>query len=199
MGRHLIDGLHHLFNMMFFVLIALAGATVASPANNRNNNQTLDGNTALMCTAGTSIGERLTTAFTECSPGLMRKEVKRIQFSRSDDQCYSYEEIMAWVEEEYADDACVMQSIGWMNSSYETNDDLVLSDLASLDPVVTAPLYASHADCVSAVMDYVEDHECASTYTDEEASSLMDTAEHIAHYECFLQLFELGCLAFLSG
>ena len=24
------------------------------------------------CTAGTSIGERLTTAFTECSPGLMR-------------------------------------------------------------------------------------------------------------------------------
>ena len=28
------------------------------------------------------------------------------------------------------DDACVMQSIGWMNSSYETNDDLVLSDLA---------------------------------------------------------------------
>merc|ERR1712048_277688 len=88
--------------------------------SNRNNNQTLDGNTALMCTAGTSIGERLTTAFTECSPGLMRKEVKRIQFSRSDDQCYSYEEIMAWVEEEYADDACVMQSIGWMNSSYET-------------------------------------------------------------------------------
>merc|ERR1711963_829170 len=113
----------NLFNMMFFLLIALAGAIVASPMSNRNNNQTLDGNTALMCTAG-----------------LMRKKVKRIQFSRSDDQCYSYEEIMAWVEEEYADDACVMQSIGWMNSSYETNDDLVLSDLASLDPVVTAPL-----------------------------------------------------------
>ena len=73
------------------------------------------------CTAGTSVGERLTTAFTECSPGLMRwgslisisisvfcvlpffmnfhisllclafrKQVKRIQFSRSDDQCYRY-------------------------------------------------------------------------------------------------------------
>ena len=32
---------------------------------------------------------------------------------------------------------------------------------------------------------------CASTYTEEEASSLLDTADHIAHYECFLQLFEL--------
>merc|ERR1712004_787140 len=131
MGHLIVRLTHHLFNMTFFLLVALAGATVASPVSNRNNNQTLDGNTALMCTAGTSIGERLTTAFTECSPGLMRKEVKRIQFSRSDDQCYSYEEIMAWVEEE-------------------------------------------------------------------DASSLMETADHIAHYECFLQLFEMGCTAFLS-
>ena len=29
----------------------------------------------------------------------------------------------------------------------------------SLDPVVTAPLFAGHEDCVDQVMDYVEDHE----------------------------------------
>merc|ERR1711990_856218 len=175
--------------MKFFVLFALAGAAVAKPSNRNNDDGAA---AALYCTAGTNLGDNLAAAFGTCfgdnSIATMRKVVKKMQLSRNDEQCYSYEEIMAWVEEEYADDACVMQSIGWMNSSYETNDDLVLSDLASLDPVVTTPLYASHADCVSAVMDYVEDHECASTYTEEEASSLMDTAEHIAHYECFLQL-----------
>ena len=31
---------------------------------------------------------------------------------------------------------------------------------------------------------------CADTFSEEEANSLLDTAEKIAHYECFLHLFE---------
>ena len=31
---------------------------------------------------------------------------------------------------------------------------------------------------------------CADTFSEEEQNSLLDTAEKIAHYECFLHLFE---------
>merc|ERR1712045_742567 len=50
----------------------------------------------------------LATAFTTCA-ATMRKVVKKMQLSRNDEQCYSYDDIMAWVQAEYADDACVLQ------------------------------------------------------------------------------------------
>jgi len=153
---------------------------------------------ALACTAGTNLGDNLATAFTTCA-ATMRKIVKKMQLSRNDEQCYSYDEIMAWVETEYADDACVLQTIGWMNENYEANEDVIMSDVTSLDPVVTGPLFAGHEDCVAEVMDYVEDHECVSTFTEDEQTSLLETANNIASYECFLHLFEQGCMDFLES
>merc|ERR1712079_805707 len=148
-------------DMKFFVVIALAGAAVASPSNRNDDDGAAE---ALECTAGTNIGDKLANAFSSCFGSMagMRKEVKRIQLARNDEQCYSYYEIMQWVEEQ------------------------IEADVMSLDPVVTAPLFAGHEDCVVQVMDYVEDHECADTFSEEEANSLLDTAEKIAHYECFL-------------
>merc|ERR1712113_416035 len=119
-------------DMKFFVVIALAGAAVASPSNRNDDDGAA---AALECTAGTNIGDKLANAFSSCFGSMagMRKEVKRIQLTRNDDQCY------------------------------------------------------------------VEDHECADTFSEEEANSLLDTAEKIAHYECFLHLFEQGCMDFLGS
>merc|ERR1711915_407416 len=151
-------------DMKFFVVIALAGAAVASPSNRNDDDGAA---AALECTAGTNIGDKLANAFSSCFGSMagMRKEVKRIQLARNDEQCYSYDEIMQWVEEEYADDACVLQSIGWMGNDFEFDEDQIEADVMSLDPVVTAPLFAGHQDCVDQVMDYVEDHECADTFS----------------------------------
>merc|ERR1712203_990321 len=185
MGHQTVQN-HPLTIMKFFVLFALAGAAVAHPST-RNNDE--GAAAALACTAGTSLGENLATAFSTCfgddSIATMRKVVKKMQL-RNAEECYSYEEIMEWVMEEYADDACVLQTIGWMNENFDFNAETIESDVTSLDPVVTAPLFEHHEGCVAEVMDYVEDHECASTFSDEEQDSLLDTTEKIATYECFL-------------
>jgi len=123
--------------------------------------------------------------------------VKKMQL-RNAEGCYSYDEIMEWVEEEYADDACVLQTIGWMDENLDFDEDAIEADVTSLNPVVSAPLFEHHPTCVAEVMDYVEDHECASTFSEEEQDSLMETAEKIASYECFLHLFEQGCMDFLG-
>jgi len=183
--------------MKFFIVIALAGAAVASPSSRNDDDGAA---AALECTAGTNLGDNLAAAFGSCfgDAATMRKVVKKMQLARNDEQCYSYDEIMQWVQEEYADDACVLQSIGWMNDNFDFNEDAIMSDVSSLDPVVTAPLMAGHEDCVAEVMDYVEDHECADSFTEEEQDSLLDTADKIASYECFLHLFEQGCMEFLE-
>ena len=41
-------------------------------------------------------------------------------------------------------------------------------------------------------------HRCAETFTEEEQNSLLDTAEKIASYECFLHLFEQVIFLFLK-
>merc|ERR1712141_126756 len=162
-------------DMKLFVVIALAGAAVASPSNRNDDDGAA---AALECTAGTNIGDKLANAFSSCFGSMagMRKDVKRIQLARNDEQCYSYDEIMEWVEEEYADDACVLQTIGWMDENFDFDEDAIEADVTSLNPVVSAPLFEHHPTCVAEVMDYVEDHECASTFSDEEQDSLMETA-----------------------
>merc|ERR1712192_70201 len=54
--------------------------------------------------------------------------------------------IMEWVAEEYADDACVLQTIGWMDEDFDFNEEAIVSDVTSLDPVVTGPLFEGHED-----------------------------------------------------
>ena len=46
-------------------------------------------------------------------------------------------------------------------------------------------------------MDELASH-CDGFYTEEEVAILKDTATTIAKYECFLHLFEEGCMNFLG-
>merc|ERR1712076_124831 len=188
-------GVRQLTNMNFFVLFALAGAASGAAVQKKDPVAS-----TLACTAGTSLGDNLATAFTTCAPASMRIEEK-LQLSRQDKVCYSYEDIMKWVQTRYADNICVLKSIGWLNDNMDANEDLIKSDVISLDPVVTAPLFAGHRECIAKVMDDVEEHECLTNgaYTKEEQAAVLETAENIASYECFLSLFEKGCMNFLSA
>merc|ERR1719237_1585364 len=115
--------------MNFFVLFALAGAAVASPSTRNDDDGAA---AALACTEGTNVGANLAIAFTTCF-ATMRKVVKKMQM-RNAEGCYSYDEIMEWVMEEYKDDACVLMTIGWMNEDFDFNEGAIESDVMSLNP-----------------------------------------------------------------
>merc|ERR1712059_114517 len=93
-----------------------------------------------------------------------------------------------------------MGSIGWMDDQFQFINSTIMSDLSSLDPVVTDPIYSGMEGCVASVLEMVQgeyNSECDSLYTAEEMSSLLTLGQQIAHYECFLHLFEEGCTAFI--
>ena len=62
------------------------------------------------------------------------------------------------------------------------------------------PIVDGHEDCTEEVLKYMDElaSHCDGFYTDEELAILKDTATTIAKYECFLHLFEEGCMNFLG-
>ena len=58
------------------------------------------------------------------------------------------------------------------------------------------PIVEGHEECTKAVLKYMDElaSHCDGFYNDEELATLNDMATMIAKYECFLHLFEEGCM-----
>merc|ERR1712080_600400 len=97
-----------------------------------------DINGALACTAGSNVGDKLVEALENCAPEPNTRMTKLHELMRDD--CPTYKEIKQWVKSQYADDACVMQSIGWMNRRFNFINATITADLMELAPMVVSHL-----------------------------------------------------------
>ena len=89
----------------------------------------------LACTNGTYVGDALMGALDTCfeeRSGSRKKPFSTMMKNRDDDECYAFDDIMAWVMQEYGDDACVLQAIGWMDENYALVEDKITTDIMSL-------------------------------------------------------------------
>ena len=89
----------------------------------------------LACTAGTDVGDALMGALDTCfgdRSSSRKKPFSTMMKNRDDGECYAFDDIMDWVMQEYGDDACVLQAIGWMDENYALMEDNIASDIMSL-------------------------------------------------------------------
>merc|ERR550519_2766043 len=202
-AAHLMTLAQHIAGYECFLHLFEEGCTqFIEPSHDEYDNEDPEAVAATMaCVAGTSLASGLEEAFTACFGDNTARYGQARRMERKEDRCYSFQEIMDWVTQEYSDDACVLQSIGWMDDEYNFDNATIMDDLNSLDPTVTDPIFNKHEDCVKTVLEMMEEEynpECDSLYTEEEAAHLMTLAQHIAGYECFLHLFEEGCTEFIE-
>merc|ERR1712020_789597 len=97
----------------------------------------------LACTAGTRVGDVLMGALDTCfaaRSSSRKKPFSTMMKNRNDGECYEFDDIMDWVMEEYGDDACVLQAIGWMDEDYDLMEDNITSDIESLPEDVQKPI-----------------------------------------------------------
>merc|ERR550519_2351282 len=163
--------------MNTLALLLLTGSAIARP--NRDEDDT----DYKVCVSGTSLGDQLEKAFTSCFQEKAMRHGQARRMERSEDRCYTYQEIMDWVAMEYSDDACVLQSIGWMDDQYNFDNATIMADLYSLDSTVTDPIFDKGEACVKEALKQMEEEyntECDSLYIDEEAEHLEILAMHIA-------------------
>ena len=106
-----------------------------------NEDDEADLEATLACTAGTDVGDALMGALDTCfedrSSG-RKKPFSTMMKNRDDGECYEFGDIMEWVMEEYGDDACVLQEIGWMDEDYALMEDNIKADIMELPEDVQA-------------------------------------------------------------
>merc|ERR1712080_39402 len=200
MGRPLLDSKLQVYTMKLLCTLLLVSVVYAAPQRPSDSIDGDDIHGALACTAGTDLGDKLASGLDSCSPATRTLGNRMVELMRND--CPSFEDIMQWVEEEYSDDGCVLQSIGWMDENFDFVNETIGADLMSLDPVVTSHMGDDNfPNCVDMAMQHMEDGagECLGTFDEQEMDILVEVASKIAHYECFLHFFELGCRDFLMA
>merc|ERR1712071_785 len=111
--------------MKVFGLILLAGVAAGKPSSRNGDDEAAD---MMACVAGSSLEGKLGDALGYCYGAMGRKASQM----RNDGECYTYDEIMQWVESEYSDDVCVLMGIDWMNESFDRNEDMIKDDIATL-------------------------------------------------------------------
>lgn len=186
--------------MKSFFVIALA---IASAAAGEDSGYCLGHEaTGAICLQGSTLAEKLPAAFESCFAGGERRAKAAGNRGGDDMTCYSFNDIMAWVEQEFTDDGCVLKQIGWMDAEGNHLEDEIHADLATLAEGVQAGLSEQAvADCVAEKMaEGAEKYgHCDSAYTDEEGAVLMDVFTKIAGYKCFMGQFKEACGSFIEA
>jgi len=110
-----------------------------------------------------------------------------------DDSCPSFQDIVDYLQDEYADDMCVLQSMGWITDDLQFDEANIESDLAELPEELLAG-FEDFEGCVDDFVEEYESHECADSYSGDEATELASMLEMVAKYECFKDILGQGCL-----
>merc|ERR1712066_372656 len=64
-------------------------------------------------------------------------------------KCPSVAEIMDWAAEEYAGEICVFSEMGWLDNDFNTNDELIETDIDTLPSEIAESLKGDEYDeCV---------------------------------------------------
>ena len=108
---------------------------------------------------------------------------------------------MAWVEEEFSDEGCVLKEIGWIDEVGNMMEDNIHADLATVNEGVQAGL--SEEDVHQCVDDELaamaEEHgHCADKYSEEETAILEDVGVKITGFKCFMAMFKNACASFIQ-
>merc|ERR1712117_870615 len=166
--------IHHIIMKTFIVLAASAIALASGLCLE-------DDEVVAMCTVGTDIGSKLEAAAAACengpAAGRRRGKGKGKGKGKGQKKCPTVEEVWEKVQEEMGDELCVFQQIGWLDESYEFENDM--------------------GECVESVMEYMgEDKKmakCWDKYSEEDQEALMGMGYLTASVKCFLDSFMDAC------
>merc|ERR1719445_3020287 len=140
----------------------------------------------------TEIGMKIGDAMFSCSdvPTEMRKGKGRA--------CPSVEDIGNMAIEELSEELCVFQTLGWLDDSYNFDDEAALSDIMSLPESFSEVLTEDNIvqcaeDLLSEMAEDPEMSKCWDKYSEEEQTQLEEIGTLYAGVSCFTRTFQETC------
>lgn len=158
--------------------------------------------TGAICLAGSTLADKMPAAFETCFGDMAAAGRRRGGKRGKGKRCPSFEKIMGWVEEEFMEDGCVLQQLGWIDEEGNEIQDVIDADLATLAPGVQAGLSEDALDeCVAETIKKMDAKyaKCADKYNEEETATLEEVGVKIASYKCFMGMFKNACGGYIQS
>merc|ERR1712130_962450 len=109
---------------------------------------------------------------------------------------------MQMVEQEYETEICVLQAVGWIDNDGNVDQTVIDADIAALPAGVQAGLDEEEINmCVQEMMADMADElgDCFDNFSEEEQGVLVEMAEQMSNYECFIKNFKSACQNYIEN
>jgi len=174
----------------------------------------------MMCSAGSSLGERTMAAKETCFGNAVAEERakkgkgkgkkpkpnkpnKGKGKGKGKDKCPPVDDIEEWAMEKYAGEICVFQELGWMDSDMNEMEEVIQADIDTLPTDIADALKGDpYAECLAMAEKKMESmakkYNCEGKYDEEEKARLDELFTGIAETECFMYVFKESCGSYVK-
>merc|ERR1712098_970699 len=192
--------------MLKFAVLAICAATVLSEYS--DGGLCLNsGEVAYLCTAGSPVADKVASALAACAeqtePAGRSLNRRRGKGKGKGKKCPTMDEIFEDIEEEFGDDACVYDAMGWLDEEGNVNNETITMDVMSLPEEVSAMItHEGVAECTENMINYIGEDptfkRCSNKYSEEELDMLSQVGHLIAGFKCFQDSFNEACNSYLK-
>eukprot|EP00088_Acartia_fossae_P059075 TRINITY_DN6971_c0_g1_i1.p1 TRINITY_DN6971_c0_g1~~TRINITY_DN6971_c0_g1_i1.p1 ORF type:complete len:241 (+),score=66.54 TRINITY_DN6971_c0_g1_i1:3-725(+) len=197
--------------MKSFVVLSAAIALVAAG----ESGTCLDSaELAYLCTIGTPLGDKLSSAFYGCSDDTMAAGRARKAsaganlYNKKTKKCVNPGQLARNIKQELADELCVFQQLGWLdnNSTVPTfNEEVAMADLAALPAEVswigTDDGAGMIHGCIQEKFEKLstkKNKKCFESYSEKQQAKVAEIGYFYAGVKCFTELFDQACTDYVS-
>merc|ERR1712105_157356 len=178
-----------------------------------------EGEVSLACTAGTSMGAKLSAAMESCVNTAGEEAVEVIEeqvattskkkpcrgrrcrnkFSK---KCPSVQNVKKNMKEEMRVDLSILNKLGWIDAAGDAIEEVMVEDIKTLPSDVSSKLdEANMSACAEKIVNKVSKHHerCAEKkkYSSDDVAQLSEVFLKAASYKCFQKQFANSCQVFV--
>merc|ERR1712228_153752 len=119
-------------------------------------------------------------------------------------KCPSVDKLEKMAMDEYADEICVFQELGWMDSDMNEMEEVIQADIDTLpDEIAEALKGDDFEQCLEKAKEKMKSMDkkykkCDDKYDEEEKEKLVDLFTGIAETECFMYVFKKSSGSYLK-
>merc|ERR1719341_2816647 len=102
-------------------------------------------------------------------------------------RCPSFKKLMSEIEDDFAEEACVLFNLGWIDEQGNPNDTATMADIMTLEPALLKKLAKSPMA-----------KKCAKKYSETQQAKLEEAVGGIVGFRCFMAHFTDACREFVT-
>merc|ERR1719339_473921 len=152
-----------------------------------------------MCIMGSPFEQKMESALMACSNDEVTTMRARKQPGKNQ-RCPSFKIVMSEIEDDFAEEACVLFNLGWIDEQGNPNDTATMADIMTLEPALLEKM--SEDEVTSCTVKKLAKSpmakKCAKKYNEKQQAKLEEAAGGIVGFRCFMAHFTDACREFVT-